>query len=141
VGENDAPRFEYYSNDVPRDYVYGTGKGRRAYSPRPFHEEVLKVRAKLEAHCGCKFEVCFLNMYKNQSDSLGWHADDSPDMDDARPIVTVSLGAERPIMFRCKPGHGDPTVEESLMLEHGSCAIMAPGMQDTHPEVQQAVLA
>jgi alkylated DNA repair dioxygenase AlkB len=73
-------------------------------------------------------------------------------MDDARPIVTVSLGVAREIWFRSKPKPGlrgvaadvvilDQSMEmpgtlvpsiEKLLLGHGSAAIMAAGMQDTH---------
>lgn len=157
---DDAPRSEYYCNDFPKPYVYGRGRGRRLYEPRPYHPIVLALRKDLETLLGFKFEVCFLNRYLNQSDQLGWHADDSPEMDDARPVVTVSLGekdakgrpVEREIWFRAKkvpglrgytdevvmldqssekPGELVPSIEK-LLLEHGSAAVMAPGMQDTH---------
>ena len=99
----DAPRCEYYCNDLNLPYMYGRGKGRRLYEPRPYNPTILAIRAALEAMTGSKFEVCFLNRYLNQSDHLGWHADDSPEMDDARPIGVVSLGVEREIWFRKKP--------------------------------------
>lgn len=140
----DVPRSEYYCNDSPKPYMYGRDRGRRLYEPRPYHPVILAIRKDLEAETGASLDVCFLNMYLNQSDQLGWHADDSPEMDDARPVVSVSLGVEREIWFRAKaaadkalipPEHGMPpfTPEvEKLLLQHGSAAIMAPGMQDTH---------
>lgn len=124
----DAPRHEYYCNDFPEPYVYGRGAGQRTYMPRPYAPAIMAIREALEKHAGTKFEVCFLNLYLNQSDHLGWHADDSPEMDDARPIGVVSLGVEREIWFR---GIADKEVEK-LKLEHGSLCLMAPGMQDTH---------
>lgn len=132
---DDAPRCEYYCNDFSKPYLYGKGRGQRTYEPRPYQPAILGIRKKLEELTQVKFEVCFLNLYKNQRDHLGWHADDSPEMDDARPIVTVSLGVEREIWFRQhrKDGVvGDNLVKDvRLKLEHGSCCIMAPGMQDT----------
>jgi len=130
----DAPRCEYYCNDIPKPYVYGRGRGERLYEPRPYHPVILEIRKALEAHAGSTFEVCFLNRYLNQSDHLGWHADDSPEMDDARPIGVVSLGVEREIRFRRLPDRmsGPPMPIESLKLGHGSLCLMAPGMQDTH---------
>ena len=127
---DDAPRSEYYCNDFPEAYIYGRDRGRRTYFPRPYHEEVLNIRKLLEAHTGSTFEVCFLNRYLNQSDHLGWHADSSPEMDDARPIVTVSLGAEREIWFSSIDAPKVPI--KKVKLEHGSACIMKPGMQDTH---------
>ncbi len=132
----DVPRSEYYCNDRPLPYVYGRDRGRRLYDPRPYHPVILAIRKDLEAHTKALLDVCFLNMYLDQSDQLGWHADDSPEMDDARPVVSVSLGVEREIWFRPKgspkppSGQLDPNIER-LLLEHGSAAIMLPGMQDT----------
>lgn len=77
----DAPRSEYYCNDYPESYIYGRGKGRRLYEPRPYHPRIIAIRTALEKLTGATFEVCFLNRYLNQSDQLGWHADDSPEMD------------------------------------------------------------
>lgn len=126
---DDAPRSEYYCNDIKKPYIYGRGAGRRTYHVRPYHDDILAIRKKLEELTKCSFEVCFLNRYHNQSDHLGWHADDSPEMDDARPIATISLGVEREIWFR--PLNNLPDVTK-VKLENGSLCLMAPGMQDTH---------
>jgi alkylated DNA repair dioxygenase AlkB len=144
----DVPRSEYYCNDSPKPYVYGRDRGRRLYERRPYHPVILAIRRDLEVETGAVLDVCFLNMYLNQSDQLGWHADDSPEMDDARPVVTVSLGVEREIWFRPKPPpkqenalsrslpkittSAEEATFDKLKLGHGSAAIMAPGMQDTH---------
>ncbi|MNR71462.1 hypothetical protein D3C71_20880 [compost metagenome] len=124
-----TPRREYYANELPVPYVYGRGAGQREYLPQPWHPVMRDIQAALEAHSGFRFEVCFLNGYEDQSDHLGWHADDSPEMDDARPIAVVSLGAEREIWFRPQ---ADREAVERLKLGHGSLCLMAPGMQDTH---------
>lgn len=124
----DAPRCEYYCNDFPLPYVYGRGRGQRTYQVQPYHPVILEIRKNLEALTGTAFEVCFLNRYLNQSDQLGWHADDSPEMDDARPIGVVSLGVEREIWFR----EIDGKEIQQVKLGHGSLCLMAPGMQDTH---------
>jgi len=122
-----TPRSEFYSNDFEKPYTYGKGKGVRTYLPKPYHPEVLKIRNKLEKELNCKFEVCFLNRYLNQSDQLGAHADNSPEMDDSRPIVTVSLGAEREIWFFPNDNPKDIT---KMKLENGSACVMMPNMQD-----------
>ncbi len=124
---DDAPRHEYYCNDFQKPYVYGRGRGRRTYEPSPWHPVVLSIRYALEDLVKAKFEVCFLNLYLNQSDHLGWHADDSPEMDDARPIAVVSLGVAREIWFRPKGTEG---VTDKRLLGHGSLLLMPPGMQD-----------
>lgn len=125
----ETARSEYFSSDFPDPYSYGNGDGRRTYLPRPYHPHVLAIREKLEKETGFVYEVCFLNYYKDGHDFLGWHADDSPEMDDARPIVTLSLGAEREIWFCPQEDKNDKTV---MKLAHGSICVMHPGVQDTH---------
>lgn len=125
-----TPRSEYYINDLGEvPYVYGKGAGQRTYLPRKTHPEIQKIKDDLRAMTGFEFEVCFLNRYHDQSDHLGWHADDSPEMDDARPIAVVSLGVEREIWFCPKD---DTKTVTKQKLEHGSLCLMAAGMQDTH---------
>lgn len=133
---SDAPRSEYYCNDTIEPYTYGKGRGRRTYEVRPWHETILAIRYALEAKCACTFDTCFLNRYLDQRDHLGWHADDSPEMDDARPIVSVSLGAEREIWIRPKralsalpPEQADNAIQK-FKLGCGSAFIMPPSFQD-----------
>ncbi|KWT98489.1 MULTISPECIES: alpha-ketoglutarate-dependent dioxygenase AlkB [unclassified Variovorax] len=122
-----TPRREYYSNEHPVPYAYGVEEFKREYQPQPWHPVVLDIKAALEERTNTKFEVCFLNGYEDQRDHLGWHGDNSSEMDDARPIGIVTVGAERDIMFRRR---GDKESIERLKLQHGSLCLMAPGMQD-----------
>ncbi len=144
VQVEDVPRAEYYVNDTPVEYVYGFGRGRRAYQPQPYHPVIEAIRGIVEdelawgdddinrkyqrKYFAYNMDVCFLNRYDDARKGLGWHADDSPEMDPLRPIVTVSLGAERHIQFR---KNGDKLHAEDHVLGHGSACIMKPGMQLT----------
>ncbi len=122
-------RREYYVNDNEgAPYTYGSGAGRRTYLPSPYSPEITAIKSAVEARLGVTFEACVLNGYADQKDSLGWHADDSPEVDPARPIAVVSLGAERNIMFR--------PIEESkrdqiatIKLQSGSLLVMPAGCQ------------
>lgn len=141
-----APRREYYVARDGQPYTYGRGSGVRTYQAQMCHTFISAIWGLANSAAGVEFDVCFLNGYEDERDQLGWHADDSPEMDDARPIAIVSLGAEREIMFRPRPEAlvatggvargevfavlGQPL--ESLLLQHGSLCLMAPGMQDTH---------
>ena len=131
----DAPRCEYYCNDNPVDYQYGSGRGVRTYSPRKYSVDILYIRNIVEGLShevfgkNYNFDVCFLNRYLDQTDRLGWHADDSPEMDDDSPIAIVSLGVERDIMFK---ENANPENKVTIRLGHGSVCFMKPGMQDTH---------
>lgn len=156
-----TPRYEYYCNDVNIPYTYGVAKYARTYTPQPYNDALLAIKQQLQTYTNTIYEVCFLNRYKDQSDHLGWHADDSPEMDDTRPIAIISLGVEREIWFRPHPindgkcvacngsghydnngspkcsacngtGRGDPLPTTKLLLQHGSLCLMHAGMQDTH---------
>jgi alkylated DNA repair dioxygenase AlkB len=122
-----TPRREYYCNDVPVSYTYGSGAGVREYLPRAWPPALLEVKAAVEARVGTALEVCFLNGYEDARDHLGWHADDSPEMDDTKPIAIVTVGAEREIWFR---PNSDTLAVERLLLESGSLCLMSAGMQD-----------
>jgi alkylated DNA repair dioxygenase AlkB len=123
----DAPRREYYCNDVDVPYAYGTGSYVREYLPRPMHPALLPIKAAVEARIGSPMEVCFLNGYFDARDALGWHADDSDSMNDDLPIAIVTVGARREIMFR--PNSNTLEIER-LWLDNGSLCLMAAGMQD-----------
>lgn len=125
----ETARSEHYSTELDIPYTYGKGPGTRTYHPSPYHPLVVLVKEKLEWVLGHKMDVCFLNLYNNGSDHLGWHADDSPTMDDERPIITVSLGAEREIWLRPQ---NDREAITKIVLENGSAFAMRPGLQDTH---------
>lgn len=129
VRHDKVPRSEYYVNDVNVPYTYGVKDFARTYQPQPSHNIINQMRRDLHAAGHGPYEVCFLNMYEDGSDQLNYHADDSPEMDDARSIAIISLGEEREIWFRPQT---EKTPVTKLRLGHGSLCIMKPGMQDTH---------
>lgn len=125
-----VPRYEYYVHADNKPYSYGLAAYARTYESQPMHPTLLRIWMKAESQFGHAFETCFLNGYEDGKDFLGWHADDSPEMDDARPILIVTFGAEREIWFR-KNGAGTGE-REALRLGHGSLCEMQPGMQNSH---------
>lgn len=78
----------------------------------------------MEAAAGCAYNSVLANLYENENDSVGWHADDEPEMSAAHPIASLSLGAER--RFEMRHGAAPPV---ALALAHGSLLVMAAGMQ------------
>lgn len=124
-----TPRREYYCNELPVPYAYRAGPGLREYLPRAWHPSILSIKDSVEKALGTKLEVCFLNGYVDARDHLGWHADKSPEMDPARPIAIVTVGAEREINFRSLAA---PDEIDRLVLGAGSLCVMAAGMQLTH---------
>ena len=125
-----APRRECFFSTIGAPYTYGSGAGARTYWPKPAPAMMAELTKMVEDMCGCTFELCFANGYAGPREHLGWHADDSPEMDDDRPIAVMSLGAEREIWVKPR-GTGADAVEK-ILLPHGSLFVMKAGMQDTH---------
>ena len=122
-----VPRGEIWMNPLGTPYTYGRGAGERTYEARRYHPLVAQVAARLSM-ISIDLDACFLNRYNNEREALGWHADDSPEIDDDAPIAVISFGAERDIMFR-EQGGGEIYTQR---LAHGSLFLMLPGMQETH---------
>jgi alkylated DNA repair dioxygenase AlkB len=133
--QREAPRSEaYYAlHNVP--YTYGRGVGERTYHPHtPFSTFSKILQGIWLTQFGLEpLELLFCNRYADQHQHLGWHADDSPSVDPARPIVVITFGAERKIKFKKRtltPTSDDEVFD--LVLGHGSVLTMKPGMQQTH---------
>jgi alkylated DNA repair dioxygenase AlkB len=129
VRHENVPRREYYCSSSGEPYTYGSGRGIRTYCSQPWHPLITKMTEDLALYASEQYEVVFLNGYDHGLDHLGWHADDSPEMDDARSIAIISLGAERDILFR---PNNDTTKVTRVKLQNGSLCLMHPGMQDSH---------
>ena len=129
-----VPRREYYTNLRGVDYAYGSADFARTYKSQPLHWYIEVLLSNLMFATDIPFEAVFINGYEDGSDHLGWHSDNSPEMDDSRPIGIVSLGAEREIWFRQNPVVWQlrTTPITKVRLGHGSLCLMEPGMQDTH---------
>lgn len=128
--QRDAPRRECFFSTLGEPYSYGSGAGRRTYWPKDMPELLVELTEEVEKACTTDFELCFANGYASEREHLGWHADDSPEIDDARPIAVMSLGAEREIWV--KPIGASADEVEKILLPSGSLFIMGPDMQDTH---------
>jgi alkylated DNA repair dioxygenase AlkB len=89
--------------------------------PEEFTPSLLKIKEALELEIGKKFNSALLNYYRNGQDSMGWHADDEPDLGREPVIGSVSLGARRRFDFRKKSDHRS---KFSVVLDSGDVIIM-----------------
>lgn len=92
------------------------------YPALPWSRALLEIKAQVEAVLG-KYNYCLLNRYRSGSDSMGWHADDEPEV--GAVIGSVSLGATRKFRIR----HNTSRVTQSFSVGHGTLIIMAGTMQ------------
>ena len=63
----------------------------------PWTATLLEIKKKIEAVQG-EYNYCLLNRYRSGTDSMGWHADDEPEMGNV--IGSLSLGATRKFRIR-----------------------------------------
>jgi alkylated DNA repair dioxygenase AlkB len=89
--------------------------------PRPFTKTLLEIRQKLQKFTQQSFNAVLMNLYRNGQDSMGYHADDEPELGMEPFIASISLGATR--KFKIKTLTNEPTTHD-LLLSHGSLLIM-----------------
>ncbi len=94
----------------------------RDYAAVPWTPTLLEIKRKIEAVRG-EYNYCLLNRYRSGMDSMGWHADDEPEMGDV--IGSLSLGATRKFRIR----HNVTRETKTFLVSHGTLMIMAGTMQ------------
>ena len=88
-------RYECWMNDADMDYTYGSGRGMRTYKAKKWLPLAKAIQTELGFLVDSNIpnlEGCFINGYKDDRQNLGYHADDSPEMDETRFIAVVSFG-------------------------------------------------
>ncbi|WP_107853111.1 alpha-ketoglutarate-dependent dioxygenase AlkB family protein [Oceanimonas marisflavi] len=116
--EVNEPRLSCWMGDWPYRY---SGRERR---PVPWHSLVKEMAERLETICGQPFDGVLLNLYRDGHDSMGWHADNEPELGPNPMVASVSLGEARRFLLRHTGGE-----QRELWLEHGSLLVMAGEMQ------------
>lgn len=113
------PRLTAWYGDPAARYTYSG----LTWEPRPWTPALHALRQRLEAATGARFNSVLLNFYRDGRDSMGWHADDEPELGPAPVIASLSLGATRRFRLRPRPGLGHPP--QALDLPSGSLLVMA----------------
>jgi alkylated DNA repair dioxygenase AlkB len=117
------PRLTAWYGDPDASYTYS---GLR-WLPLPWLPELAALRAQLEAVSGTRFNSVLLNLYRDGHDSMGFHADDEPELGPAPTIASISLGATR--RFRLRPQPGLAASPLGLDLTSGSLLLMRGNTQ------------
>mgnify|MGYP001819952076 FL=1 len=90
-------------------------------APKAWPCVLTELRERLESHCDAPFNSVLCNAYRDGQDSMGWHADDEPELGPEPLIASLNLGATR--RFRIRPRGGGPS--QGLDLEAGSLLLMS----------------
>ncbi|WP_266203763.1 alpha-ketoglutarate-dependent dioxygenase AlkB family protein [Pontibacter kalidii] len=90
--------------------------------PQPWLPVLQELRGKVEQACGQKYNSVLLNLYRTGQDSMGWHADNEPELGQQPSIASLSFGGERRFAFRHRTRKDLKPVP--LILSHGSLLLM-----------------
>ncbi|MBT0585338.1 alpha-ketoglutarate-dependent dioxygenase AlkB family protein [Alteromonas oceanisediminis] len=115
--EHLIPRLQAWYGDSHAQYAYSGV----ALAPLPWTSCVSELKAQCEAAAQHRFNSVLANWYRDGRDSMGMHSDDEPQLGKQPVIASVSLGAERKLLFK----HKQTNVKCSIVLTHGSLLIMA----------------
>jgi alkylated DNA repair dioxygenase AlkB len=120
------PRLTCWMGDPGCAYTYSGLRNRiEAWTPA-----VQRLKARVEAELGVRFNSLLLNRYRDGRDRLHWHADDEPELDPRAPIASLSLGSAR--SFRLRPRHAPEGGRAPLAFELGlgDLLVMDPPTQE-----------
>ena len=84
------------------------------------------IQTTIQQRLGIHFNAVLANLYRDGSDTMGWHSDDEAELGPAPIIASLTLGAERSFKFRPKGGGDSWGIE----LQHGSLLLMGSGVQN-----------
>lgn len=79
----------------------------------PWPAVMQDLRARLEVDFGVRFNSVLCNLYRDGRDTMGWHADDEPELGPSPVIASLSLGAPR--RFRIRPRSGGQSTGIDLL--------------------------
>ena len=119
-----------FGQEIPQPRLtawYGDPEARYTYSglrwePRPWLPALQALRQRVAAATNGPYNSVLLNLYRDGRDSMGWHADDEPELGSAPAIASLSLGATR--RFRLRPVAGLAHPPLALDLPSGSLLLM-----------------
>ncbi len=93
-----------------------------SHTPLPWLPELMQLKQAIEKMSGYFFNSALLNLYRDGSDSMGWHRDNEPELGTNPVIASVSLGSTRRFVMR--HGHQPSVSKLELNMTHGSLLLM-----------------
>lgn len=119
-----APRLSAWIGDADAAYTYS----RVRYQPAPWTPALAQLRERLQRELNAPFNSVLANRYRDGRDSMGWHADDEPELGSEPLIASVSLGAVRRMRLRAR----DRSASAAIDLAPGSLLLMGGQTQSRY---------
>lgn len=112
------PRLIAWYGDAGASYGYS---GKR-HEPQPWTACLSELRQCLESQLDTRFNSVLANLYRDERDSMGLHADNEPELGAQPVIASLSLGETR--VFRLRHVHDRSLKPLRLALPSGSLLVM-----------------
>jgi alkylated DNA repair dioxygenase AlkB len=113
------PRLVAWGGDV--EYRYSG----QTLQPRPFTPALADALARVVRATNERFNHVLANRYRDEQDSMGFHADDEPELGPEPVVATVSFGATRRFVLLPRRKGGQKLTYElgsgSLLVMRGPC--------------------
>ena len=97
----------------------------KTFHPQPFTPLQLQIKQAVERVTGRRFNSVLLNYYRDERDSMGFHADNEPELGPEPAIASVSFGAPRTFILK----HRALPKTVKLALGDGCLLLMAGALQ------------
>jgi len=118
-----SPRLTAWYGDAGAVYTYSG----LTLEPRPWLAPLVTIKKRVEDELGVEFNGVLANLYRDGSDSMGWHSDDERELGPDPTIASVSFGEVRRFALRRREGGQSGAC--AVDLEHGSLVVMAGATQ------------
>lgn len=112
-----VPRLMCWYGDDSANYQYSGVN----HQPLEWIDPLLSVKHRIELQYQCTFNSVMANLYRNETDSMGCHADDEKELGRNPFIASLSFGEERLLKFR----HYQSKQVLDVVLGHGDLLMMA----------------
>ncbi|GEQ86859.1 alkylated DNA repair protein [Patiriisocius marinistellae] len=111
------PRLTALYGDDGKSYSYSNIK----MQPKKFTSLLEDIKNDVEKISNEKYTTVLLNLYRDGSDSNGWHSDDEKELGKHPFIASLSFGAKRTFHFKHKHNKNE---RFKMNLKHGSLLLM-----------------
>ena len=112
------PRLTAFYGQAGVEYRYSG----LTWQALPWSGALAELAKQVAETAGFEFNSVLCNLYRDGQDSMGWHADDEPELGTNPVIASVSFGQSRRFDLKPKADNGRSTVK--LTLSHGSVLVM-----------------
>lgn len=120
--ETPIPRLQAWFGDPGISYTYSG----LTLQPEPWNDTLQHIKEQIESYSDTQFNSLLANLYRDEQDSVGWHADNEPELGNNPVIASLSFGGERTFQLKHRQ-HPERKLE--LELRSGDLLIMKGAMQ------------